>query len=148
MSTSLPSSKEVDFMIRNEDWSRYLVNDGTELRVRIAVRKIIETDQPDPNGYPNFGLEHMTIVSAIVPDKLKRTPSATPFNPQMQKGEEIDFITQEEKWQEYHTTDGFKVLVKPVLVKIRKYDSYNIFGEPVYNVNVQNIVNVEKINKK
>lgn len=147
MSMTPPPSREVDFMVRLEDWSRYLVNDGTELRVRIVVRKIIEINQPDPNGYPGFGIESMNVVSAIVPDKLKRQPSTTPFNPQTQRGEEVNFITQEEKWQEYHTHDGFKVLVKPILVKVRKYDSYNMFGEPVYNVNIQSIVNAEKINQ-
>lgn len=145
MSTAVPPSKEIDFSVRKEDWSRYLVDDGTELRIRIVVRKIIEMLEQNPTGYPNFGLESMNVVSAMVPDKLKRQPSKKPFDPSIEKGEEIGFRQLEQKEQEYLTTDGFKIIVRPVLVKVWKYDSYNIFGEPIYNVNIQQIVDPQKI---
>jgi len=145
MSTALPPSKEVDFEVRKEDWSRYLTDDGTELRIKIVVRKIIEIIQPSPTGYPDFGFESMNIVSAIVPDKLKREPSKKQWDPKVDKGEEIGFkelITSE---QEYLTTDGFVIKVKPVLTKVWKYDSFNMFGEPIYHVNIQQIVTPTKL---
>ena len=147
MSTALPPSREVDFSIRREDWSRYLVDDGTELRIRIVVRKIIESLLQNPTGYPDFGLESMNVVSAIVPDKLKRQPSTSPFNPTANKGEEIGFKLLSQSIQEYLTTDGFLICVKPVLVKVWKHDSYNIFGEPIYTVNIQQIVEPNKTNQ-
>ncbi len=122
MSTDLPPAKEVDFSVRKEDWSRYLVDDGTELRVKIVVRKILEVLQPTASGYPPIGIESMNAVSAMVPDKLKREPSKIPFDMRTQQGNEIDFRKLHEDWQEYLTTDGLKILVKPVLVKIIKYD--------------------------
>jgi len=51
----------------------------------------------------------------------------------------------EEKWQEYTTTDGFRLLVKPVLVKVFRYDKYNSLGEPIYSAVIQSITNIEKV---
>ena len=142
MSTAIPPVKEVDFMVLKEDWSRYLLNDGTELRVRIVVRKIIETGMGEM-GYPNLAIESMNAVSAMCPDRMKRPPS-TSFNPQTDPYIEIKFTTREENWQEYQTTSGYKLLVKPVLVKVFKYEKYNNIGEPIYNTSIQSILNVEK----
>ena len=129
-----------------EDWSRYQVIDGTLIRVRIVVRKIVRSHEVGPQGYPNFSLESINAVSAIVPDHLKRAPSKEPWDPKKDIGEERKFETLEEKWQEYHTTDGFKILVRPAVMKIWCYPTkYNTFGEPVYQVNVQSLINVEKL---
>jgi len=88
----------------------------------------------------------MNAVSAIVPDHMKRAPSTEPWDPRKDIGEEMKFEALEENWQEYHTTDGFKILVKPVLMKVWRYSTkYNSFGEPVYQVNVQSLINVEKL---
>ena len=142
MSTAIPPVKEVDFMVLKEDWSRYLLNDGTELRVRIIVKKIVETGRGDM-GYPNLGTEAMNAVSAMCPDRMKRPPSAS-FNPQADPHTEVKFTATEEKWQEYQMTNGYKLLVKPVLTKVFKYDKYNTFGEPIYTTVIQSILNVEK----
>jgi len=60
-------------------------------------------------------------------------------------GTEVKFDPIEEKWQEYMTTDGFRVLVKPVVVKVIRYDKYNSFGEPIYSAVIQSITNIEKV---
>jgi len=95
-------------------------------------------------GYPNFGTESFNAVTAIVPDALKRQPSLD-FNPQVDIPEEIQFTPQEEQWQEYHTEDGFKVFVKPVLTKVFRYNKYNNLGEPIYNTIIQSIINAGKV---
>ena len=43
------------------------------------------------------------------------------------------------------TTNGFKISVRPVLTKVFKYDKYNHLGEPLYNVTLQAITNIDKI---
>jgi hypothetical protein len=137
--------QEVDFSIVNEDWSRYIVNDGTVIRVRIMVRKILRTAEVNPQGYPNFSIESMNVVSALVPDRLKGEPSKEPWNPKVDRGEETKFDTMEEKWQIYHTHDGFKISVRPVVTKIFSYNKYNELREPIYNLNIQQILNVDII---
>lgn len=43
------------------------------------------------------------------------------------------------------TPDGFGITVKPVVTKIFRYNKYNVYSEPIYNVNVQAITNIDKI---
>jgi hypothetical protein len=148
MSKKIKDLTETDFTIVNEDWSRYLVEDGTLIRVRIVVAKILRTAESDPMGYPNFSITSSNLVSAIVPPRLKSEPSKVAWNAKKDLGKEMKFEPMQENWQEYHTTEGFKILVKPVVTKVIGYMKYNIFGEPIYSLpHIQNILNVEKIKK-
>jgi hypothetical protein len=140
---------DTDFTIVNEDWSRYLVEDGATIRLRIVVYKILRTSEKDQLGYPTFSIASNNVVGALVPPHMKKEPSQEPFDPKKDLGKEMKFETFQETWQEYHTTDGFKVLIKPVVTKIIKYLKYNSFGEPIYNLpNIQHILNIEKIQKE
>jgi len=137
---------EMDFTVMEEDYSRYLVQDGTILKVKIVVKKIFRSPILTAQGYPaEIGIDSTNAVAAIVPPHLKKEPSKEPWNPARDIGHEMKFEPQEEKWQVYMTTDGFKVLVKPVVTKVIKYDKYNVFGEPIYSANIQAIVNIEKL---
>ncbi len=139
-------SQEVDFVVLSEDYSRYLVNDGTIIKAKVVVRKIFFNPQKTPEGYPaGVGIDAMNAIAAIVPAALRRQPSFEPFNPQVDKGTEIKFEEQEVKTQEYMTTNGFRITVKPVVTKIFKYPKVNNYGEPIYNMVIQSITNIEKI---
>ncbi len=75
-----------------------MLHDGTRLFVRMAVRKILRTPELGDTGYPDVTMESTNIVTAYVPDWLKRQPSIPPYDPRVDKGEEIRFEAQEEKW--------------------------------------------------
>jgi hypothetical protein len=145
MTESSPYMMEVDFHVIKENWSRFRLEDDTLLKVRLPVRKIFETIVPQ--GYPVFSVDTITVITAIVLDSSKMEPSKQPWNPKVDIPEDIEFTILEETWQEYRTFDMFKVLVKPVLVKVYKYNRYNIYGEPIYNASVQAIINGEKMTR-
>lgn len=137
--------QEVDFVVISEDYSRFLLKDGTLLKAKILIRKIFVSPVNTPEGYPTqttFAGEN--IVVAIVPQSLKRPPSQEQFNMQTDVGEEVGFHEQKISNQEYLTDTGFRLLIRPVLTKVFKYQKYNVFGEPIYNVSMQQITNVEK----
>lgn len=135
-----------DFIVLKEDYSRYLIEDGAILKVKIVVRKILKSTELTPQGYPvSYGIDSTNIVTAIVPPSLKRQPSKEPLDPRRDVGKEMKFEEQDVKWQEYMTHDGYKVLVKPVVVKVIRYDKYNRFGEPIYSAAIQQITNLEKL---
>jgi hypothetical protein len=141
-----PSMIETDFAVLEEDYSRYQVQDGTVLRVKIVVRKILRTPVITPQGYPaGVFIDSLNSVAAIVPQHLKREPTREPWNPATDVGKEMKFDPMEEKWQAYMTTEGYKVLVKPIVTKVIKYEKYNDYGEPVYATTVQAVTNVEKL---
>jgi hypothetical protein len=93
----------------------------------------------------NTAFDSINIVVALVPQNLKRQPSNEPYNPQTDKGAEIKFEEQDVEMQEYMTTNGFRVSIKPVLTKVFRYDKYTQLGEPIYNVVLQAITNIDKI---
>lgn len=138
--------QEVDFVVLHEDYSRYLVHDGTLIKAKIVVRKILFTAEKTPEGYPaSYSLDSMNAIAAIVPPSLRGQPSQESWNPQKDLGTEMKFEEQEVKVQEYMATNGFRITVKPVVTKIFRYNKYNNFGEPIYNVVIQAIINIEKI---
>jgi hypothetical protein len=141
-----PAMEDVDFAVLREDYSRYLVHDGTVLKIKIVVRKILFTSERTPEGYPaNMALDTLNIAVAIVPPTLRRPPSAEPYDPKRDVGKEQQFMEQQVATQEYMTTNGYRITVRPVLTKVLKYDKYNNLGEPIYNTAIQAITNIEKI---
>jgi hypothetical protein len=139
-------AQEVDFVVLSEDYSRFLLHDGSGLKAKIVLKKIFFTPIKTPEGYPvNTAFDTVNVVVSMVPQALKRPPSKDPYNPQTDKGTEIKFEEQDVKTQEYMTTNGFRVSLKPVLTKVFRYDKYTPLGEPIYNVVLQAITNIDKI---
>ncbi|NWG09147.1 MAG: hypothetical protein HXX80_02345 [Nitrososphaerales archaeon] len=137
---------EMDFAVIKEDFSRYLIHDGAILKVKIVVKKILRTAELTAQGYPaGTSIDSVNAVAAIVPQALKREPSKEPWDPRRDVGEEVKFEPQEEKWQEYMTTEGYRILIKPVLTKVFRYNKYNDYGEPIYSAVIQSITNIEKL---
>jgi len=87
----------------------------------------------------------LPVISGGEPEPLKRQPSPESWDPQKDRGEEVEFREQKIAVQEYSTPDGFQVTVKPAITKILKYKKFNDFGEPIYGVTMQAIINIKKI---
>jgi len=138
--------RDIDFVVLDEDFSRFSVHDGTTIKAKIVVRKILFSITRTPEGLPsNFGIESMDAVTAIVPKKLKRKPSRTKWDPNKDKGQEIPVEEQDTKVQSYMTSNGFKITVKPVVTKVLRYNKYNSLWEPIYKISVQAITDIKKI---
>lgn len=138
--------QEVDFAVIGEDYNRFLLNDRTILKAKIVLKKIFFTSLKTPEGYPlNTAFDSLNVVTALVHQSLRKQPSAEPYNPQQDKGTEIKFEEQQSKEQEYMTTNGFRLYIRPVLTKVFRYDKYNMFGEPLYNASLQAITRIDKI---
>ena len=138
--------KDVDFHVEKEDYKRYNLKDGTLLKAKVVVRKILAHPQKTPQGYPlSIGLDSVNAISAIVRASELRDPSNEPVNPQKDIGDEIGFEEiGDTPLQRYMTDDGYTVTVKPIVTKVLKFKKWNIFGEPVYQAIIQAITNVEK----
>lgn len=146
MNMTSAGMQEVDFVVLSEDYSRWVVHDGTIIKAKIVIRKIFFMPQLTPEGYPaGFFFDSVNAVAAIVPPSLRSNPSSELFNPQVEKGQEMPFEEQDIKKQEYMTTNGFRITLKPTVTKVFRYSKNNAYGEPVYNVILQSISNIHKI---
>ena len=143
---SSAESKEVDFSVIKEDYSRFVLDDGTRIKAKIVVRKIFTSIQNTPEGYPiqtSFDVTHIAV--AKVPENLKKDPSPQPVISQNEVGEEIRSVKEEILEQQYDTDNGFRIIIKPVLTKVFRYNKYDMFGDPMYNVSLQQITNIDKM---
>jgi len=144
MSDILPKGKEVDFEVVSEPWSRYKLEDGTELRVRAAVLKIHQSLEIGDLGYPNFGVATHNVLSTMVPEELKRDQSKEPAKLPEDLDKELSFDVIEERWQEYRTKTGYTIRVRPTVTKVSRAKKYNQFREPLYFANIQVVVSIAK----
>jgi hypothetical protein len=66
------SGEQLQFTIKNEGYSEYLLSDGNTLRVRIILAEVYCLDQKDPlTGRPNYVLKSINVVS-VVPHSEKQ----------------------------------------------------------------------------
>lgn len=145
----LDITKEVDFEILKEGWTRYSLADKTLLRVRIAILKLMN-DGLSEIGVPNFSAASQNVLSAMVPrDLIKKDGVTKPPGPvtadDIKSGTDLDFdLMGKPQWQEYKTTDGWIVMVRPEVGKVVRCSFYSDLGEPVYWANVQSAFRVKK----
>jgi hypothetical protein len=138
--------KEVDFSVIKEDYSRFVLDDGTLIKAKIVIRKIFTSIQNTPEGYPiQTGFDFIHIAVAKVTENLKRDPTPQPVISQNEVGEEIRSIKEEILEQQYDTENGFRITIKPVLTKAFRYNKYDMFGDPMYSVSLQQIINIDKL---
>lgn len=68
--------EDLDYEILEEGWSRYNLEDGTVLKVRIAAAKIVRGLNDDgstlmtPDGEPYYNIRFQVISAAEVPPEL------------------------------------------------------------------------------
>lgn len=68
---------------------------------------------------------------------------------QLPEGEDLDFETVKEDWNEYRLSDGTTLKVKIVLTGVRRLkDRYTPTGDPVYVIASQNIVRTVNVPKE
>lgn len=56
----------------NEQWSEYPLEDGSVIRARPIVSKVLKTDEFDADGNPIYQVSVATVIFVDVPDYLKR----------------------------------------------------------------------------
>ena len=79
MSEVIPEGVEIDFESIREDWSVYKLKDGTTLKVKLVLVRVIRTkDSYDPIGNPIYAIMSTNVVRAVdVPESLRRKPKSS-----------------------------------------------------------------------
>ena len=64
---------DVSFAILKEDWNRYQLHDGSELRLRLVVSDILRiSNEYDAEGNPVYLVKSKNFTTVTSPDELKR----------------------------------------------------------------------------
>jgi len=65
----------IEFETEREGWNSYILQDGTELRLKAVVSEIVRVEGAySPNGDPLYMVQSSNIVVTNVPDRLRKSP--------------------------------------------------------------------------
>jgi hypothetical protein len=134
----LSSMAPVEFAVISEPWTKYKLEDQTKLFVKLVVVKVVRglNDQ----GQPAYNMNAQNIIATHGAPNLRGQPSTTMLNiadPSSYKViASLDFDrVGEEKWNEYHLTDGTILKARIELSNVSRTDKYQPDGDPIYIVN-------------
>jgi hypothetical protein len=63
-------AEEMDYEPLRETWNEYRVADGSLLRLKVVVSKILRLDKRNEQGEPIYLINSSNVVSATVPPEL------------------------------------------------------------------------------
>lgn len=66
------TGEEVEFETEKEHFNVYILHDGTTLKVKHVVAQIVRLDAYGPDGNPMYMVNGGMVISADVPDQLKK----------------------------------------------------------------------------
>jgi len=66
--------EEIEFETEREGWNTYILHDGTKLKLKAVVGQIIRLDAYKPDGEPVYLVQASNVVTADVPENLKKKP--------------------------------------------------------------------------
>ena len=66
--------EEVEFETEREGFNSYILHDGTRLKMKTVVAEVLRLDIHKPDGEPIYVINSQNMVSAIIPENLKKKP--------------------------------------------------------------------------
>jgi hypothetical protein len=122
-----------------DEWSEYLVEDGTLVRIKTVPLKFIQ----ESDG-KNYAMNADHIFATYSPKDLRKSPSNEPITESIvQKSIEkpdMEIKAREEPWNEYELNNGIKVFLKTVVTSVSSTKLHDVYGEPVYVIQHQVLI--------
>ncbi|OKY77289.1 MAG: hypothetical protein BTN85_1937 [Candidatus Methanohalarchaeum thermophilum] len=142
-----------DFEVNEEFWNEYILEDGTKLKHKIILCKVlIPGIKEEGDLVVGTGTKRATTVFA--PEEMKGEPRNSPIPPDEVEenivDDDVGIKEKNEKWNSYklkgELVEGIEINVKPAIAQILKTDLIDPVGEPVYKVNSETLtkINVPK----
>jgi hypothetical protein len=120
--------QDVEVMEEKENWNYYRVCDGTVIKVKIVLLRLLakENGRMLPQDY---SLNAFPVTCTITP------PDVVTSN----LGEAIDlsFDVQKETWNEYKLANGCTFFLKPTIIQIDRTKDKDPAGSPIYKIQSQ-----------
>jgi hypothetical protein len=143
-------TSEIDFAVEKEDWNIYELDDGTILKIRPVLLRLLKTEAPPGFGKgKGFGVmaQNLLVVTAT-PDK-KGQPSTGPHPPEvMDKAPKTNVGFKENKWvwNSYLLPDNTRLKIRLVVTSVVRAEGlFDVFGNPIYRVSSDNVTAREPI---
>ncbi len=69
--------EEVEFEVEREGFNTYILADGSKLKMKTVVNKIVRLDAWKPDGEPVYLINSANVATSDVPERLKKSPRST-----------------------------------------------------------------------
>jgi len=134
----LASMTPMEFTVISEPWTKYKLEDQTKLFVKLVVVKVVRG--LNEQGQPSYNMNAQNIIATHGAPNLRGQPTTTQLNladpTSYRVVASLDFDrVGDEKWNEYHLTDGTVLKARLELSNVSRIDKYQGDGDPVYLVN-------------
>ena len=128
----------VDFETVGEPWNLYKLENGSLIKFKLVLVKVI----PNKNDPKNYSLNTANVVGVESPRELRGAPTLPPTEGTYSDFEkkDLNFEVIKESWNEYKLKDGNTLKIKPAITVINKTKSFDSHGEPIYVVHSQVLV--------
>lgn len=128
----------VDFKTIGEPWNFYKLENGSLIKFKLVLVKVI----PNKNDPKNYSLNTANVVGVESPRELRGAPTLPPAKGIYDDFEKKDlaFEVIKESWNEYKLRDGTILKIKPAITTIDKTKSFDSHGEPIYVVHSQVLI--------
>lgn len=128
----------VDFDTVGEPWNLYKLEDGSLIKFKLVLVKLM----PIKNDPKNYLLNTANVVGVQSQRELRGAPTPPPPKGTYDDFEKKDLDCEviEESWNEYKLKDGNTLKIKPAITAIDKTKSFDSYGEPIYVVHSQVLV--------
>jgi hypothetical protein len=141
---SQSQTADVDFEIEREVWNAYDLVDGTRLKARSVLFKLLRTPTSKVGEF-KYNASFQNVVTAFVHPRNKASSGKAYIQQEIDAfpKEEVNFTTDYEDWNIYKLPDGTRLKTKLVvssIFKVKQEGVFNVFGEPIYVVNWTNVV--------
>jgi hypothetical protein len=134
-----PNYRSYDFHVIQEDWNEYELQDGTRVKGKLVVTKILRRQTTPLNQFEITGVP----VFVVTTDPSRRRVPTPLTSEEVQvlntPGPNdikvpVETATSAERWNQYRITQTDEVLrVKLILIDMfRVRDRYDEMGEPMY----------------
>ncbi len=135
--------EDVDFDIEKETWNIYELIDGSTIKVRTILFKLVRRKKLATGEAPYAG-GFQNAFSVRAPERLKGAPSTKVYSPEeldkLPKSE-VGFSPVLEDWNIYHLKDGTRIKVKLVVSLVQRVKAvFDQFGDPMYILNSSNVI--------
>ncbi len=126
-----------DFEAISEPWNIYSLKDGSVLKFRLILVKLIPVSDGGIKGYAvNAG----NAAGVFVPKKLKASPSKSLMIELKVAEKDIPYEIIREDWNSYKLEDGTILKIKPAISSVNRTKTIDPYGDPVYVINHQVLI--------
>lgn len=124
----------IDFVIANEPWNEYQLEDGTVIKFRVILKRIKKEKLSEKQFNYVFDSQNLLVILKI-PSHLMGEPDNTLKKIEKENLiKDTNFSVKQEDWNDYMLSDGTRLRIKASVIAVYRTDLYDKNGEPIYHV--------------